>query len=150
MFGLSYSSIDIPRDKRRWPNMVPSLEPPELVENARPRSIPGMQTDVNRPCPLQNNKIECATFAGCWRNNGIIYWKLGKCILFVGNLNLLRTASTKTSPARSIFNMVMRSLFTSRCSFSTTDAYGLNIPVISKTSILHSFNDRSLRLLVRF
>lgn len=40
IFGLSYSSIDMPRDKRRGPNAEPSFDPPELVENARPRSTP--------------------------------------------------------------------------------------------------------------
>lgn len=68
MLGLSYSSIDMPRERRRCPKMLPSLEPPELVENARPRSMPGMQTDVNMPCPLQNSKIEWATLAGCETN----------------------------------------------------------------------------------
>lgn len=58
MFGLSYSSIDRPRDMRRCPNKLPSFEPPELVEYARPRSMPGIQTDVKRPWPLQNNKID--------------------------------------------------------------------------------------------
>lgn len=60
------------------------------------------------------------------------------------------TASTKTSPARSTFKIVTRSLFTSRCSFSTTVEYGLSMPVISKISILQSFNDKSLRLVVLF
>lgn len=67
ILGLSYSSIDMPRDRRRAPKaaLPPSFEPPELVEYARPRSMPGIQTDVNKPCPLQNNKIDCATFDGC-------------------------------------------------------------------------------------
>lgn len=56
------------------------------------------------------------------------------------------TASAKTSPARSTFIMVTRSLLTSLWSFSTTAEYGLSMPVISNISILLSFNDRSLRL----
>lgn len=56
------------------------------------------------------------------------------------------TASTKTSPARSTLSSVTRSLSMSCCSFSTTDAYGLNIPVMSRMSTLHSLNDKSLRL----
>lgn len=58
MFGLSYSSIDMPRDRRRGPRGQPSFDPPELVEKARPRSMPGIQTDVKRPWPLQNSKID--------------------------------------------------------------------------------------------
>lgn len=56
MLGLSYSSMDIPRDSR-FAN-CPSDDPPELVEYARPRSTPGIATDVSKPCPLQNNKID--------------------------------------------------------------------------------------------
>lgn len=62
IFGLSYSSMDMPRDSR-FAN-CPSVEPPELVEYARPRSTPGIATDVSKPCPLQNNKIDWATFDG--------------------------------------------------------------------------------------
>lgn len=48
MFGLSYSSMDMPRDRRRGP-LLPSFELLELVEYARVRSTPGMATDVNKP-----------------------------------------------------------------------------------------------------
>jgi hypothetical protein len=139
IFGLSYSSIlmpalkinwnflihfalsqhalvfsSLPRDNRRSP-----LEPPLDVENARWRSTPGMTTDVKSPCPLQNSKIDCATFAG---------------------------ASASTSPARSIFIIETLSLSVSLCNFSTTLAYGDSIPVISNTSTLQFFNGKSLRL----
>jgi hypothetical protein len=62
MLGLSYSSIDMPRDNRRPP--APSFEPLEPEEKARERSTPGMATDVKRPWPLQNSRIDWATFAG--------------------------------------------------------------------------------------
>ena len=60
----------MPLDSLRVP-LVPSKEP-ELVENARPRSTPGMITDVKRPWPLQNNKIDWATLAG-WKNKIYIF-----------------------------------------------------------------------------
>ena len=47
ILGLSYSSMDMPRDKRLPP--APSLEPLEPDENARERSTPGMATDVSKP-----------------------------------------------------------------------------------------------------
>lgn len=140
MLGLSYSSIDIPRDNRFASG--PSVDPPELVENARLRSTPGIATDVSRPCPLQNNNTDWATFDGYSRAKE----KSLSEKLFYGYGKLERTASVRTSPARSIFNMVIFSFSTSRCSFSTIDAYGLNMPVISSVSILHSFSERSLRL----
>lgn len=57
IFGLSYSSIDIPRDKR-WLLFGLSFEPPELAEKVRERSTPGIATDVSNPWPLQNSKID--------------------------------------------------------------------------------------------
>lgn len=108
-------SHNLPRDNRRGS----PLEPPLDVENARWRSTPGITTDVNKPCPLQNKSSDCATFPG---------------------------ASASTSPALSIFIIVTFSLSVSRCNFSTTLAYGESIPVINKMSTLQFFNGKSLRL----
>lgn len=111
----SFLQLNLPLDKRRGSPFDPPLE----VENARWRSTPGMTTDVNSPCPLQNSKTDCATFAG---------------------------VSARTSPARSIFSIVTFSLSVSLCNFSTTLAYGESIPVISRMSTLQFFNGKSLRL----
>ena len=56
------------------------------------------------------------------------------------------TVSARTSPARSIFSIVTLSLSRSRNNFSTTVAYGLSMPVISRMSTLQCFRDRSFRL----
>ena len=69
MLGLSYSSILMPRDRRRG-RPSPSDEP----ENVLCLSIPGRVREVSKPCPLQNNRILCATFSGCNKNtNKILY-----------------------------------------------------------------------------
>lgn len=55
--GRAEPHLPVPLDRRRLP-LPPSLLPPLEVENARERSTPGITTDVNNPCPLQNNKID--------------------------------------------------------------------------------------------
>lgn len=56
----------MPRDNdKRCPPFGLSFEPPELAENVRLRSTPGIATEVSSPCPLQKSKIDWATFAGC-------------------------------------------------------------------------------------
>lgn len=62
MLGLSYSSMDMPRDSRRLPSDSPS---PDELEKVRCRSTPGMATEVSRPSPLQNSRMLCATLDGC-------------------------------------------------------------------------------------
>jgi hypothetical protein len=47
-------SINSPLDNRRGS----PLDPPLDVENARPRSTPGITTEVNNPCPLQNSRMD--------------------------------------------------------------------------------------------
>lgn len=137
----------MPRDIRRLPRTCPlgpapspPVDPPELVENALLRSTPGITTDVSCPCPLQNSRIDWATLAG-YREQ-ISNNKIGIATPPTSQL----TVSASTSPARSIFSMVTLSLSKSRNNFSTTVAYGLSIPVMSRMSTLQCFSDRSFRL----
>lgn len=114
-FSHQVDGINSPRDNLRGSPFDPPLD----VENARPRSTPGITTDVKRPCPLQKSKIAWATLPG---------------------------VSARTSPARSIFSIVTFSLLVSLCNFSTTLAYGESIPVMRRMSTLQFFNGKSLRL----
>lgn len=67
MFGLSYSSMDIPRDNRR-PLLTPAGTSPLpswlLCDIVLCRSIPGIVTDVSKPKPLQKRRMAWATLAG--------------------------------------------------------------------------------------
>lgn len=66
IFGLSYSSMDMPRERRR-PLFKPAVAGSSvlLCDMVRCRSTPGITTEVSSPSPLQKRRMACATFAGC-------------------------------------------------------------------------------------